>query len=178
RLDRDTSGCLLIAKRRSYLTHFHEQLRLKQMKKEYLAIVSGDWNNQHNQLSAPLKKNQLKSGERFVTVDDEGKHSETRFKCLKRFGQQSLIRALPLTGRTHQIRVHAQYAGCPLLGDKKYNEQQGQQELANNLGLKTFLLHAHKLSFSVPDSDKMHTYQAEIPAIMNRVIDELSEANK
>ena len=178
RLDRDTSGCLLIAKRRSYLTHFHEQLRLKQMKKEYLAIVSGDWDNQYNQLSAPLKKNQLKSGERFVTVDKEGKPSETRFKCLKRFGGQSLVRAVPLTGRTHQIRVHAQYAGCPLLGDKKYNEQPSQQEFAQDLGLKTFLLHANRLSFRLPDSDKLHSFEAEVPSTMNKVIERLSETSK
>lgn len=171
RLDRDTSGCLLIAKRRSYLTHFHEQLRSKQMKKEYLAIVSGDWDNQHNRVVAPLKKNQLKSGERLVSVDSHGKESETRFKCLKRFGNYSLIRAMPMTGRTHQIRVHAQYAGCPLLGDDKYSDPSADPEILKSLQIKTFLLHAHKLSFSTPDNEKIQTFEAPLPLTMNRVID-------
>ena len=178
RLDRDTSGCLLIAKRRSYLTHFHEQLRSKTMKKEYLAIVVGDWNNQQNRVTAPLKKNQLKSGERIVTVDKEGKESETRFKCLKRYGKHSLIKAMPMTGRTHQIRVHAQYAGCPLLGDDKYSEVENDSSIIKSLGIKTFLLHAHKLSFSTPDNEKLVTFEAPLPAKMNQTIESLKSTDQ
>ncbi|WP_444998533.1 23S rRNA pseudouridine(955/2504/2580) synthase RluC [Aliikangiella sp. IMCC44359] len=172
RLDRDTSGCLLIAKRRSFLTHFHELLRTKAMKKEYLAIVVGDWDSNNNRVTAPLKKNQLKSGERFVSVESDGKPSETRFKCLKRFGQYSLIKAMPVTGRTHQIRVHAQYAGCPLLGDSKYNLN-SQDE--NQLGLKTFLLHAQRLSFTLPEDDNVLVYEAELPSKMEDIINQLNK---
>ncbi|WP_210330298.1 23S rRNA pseudouridine(955/2504/2580) synthase RluC [Aliikangiella sp. G2MR2-5] len=175
RLDRDTSGCLLIAKRRSFLTSCHEQLRCKKMRKEYLAVVSGAWNNQFNQVTAPLKKNQLRSGERHVTVDPEGKASDTRFKCLKRFKRHSLVRALPQTGRTHQIRVHALYAGCPLLGDFKYNDNPDEEKVAIELGLKTFLLHANKLTFNLPDSDKRLTFEAPIPPQMNNVIEKLKD---
>ncbi len=175
RLDRDTSGCLLIAKRKSVLNFLHEQLRSKQMRKEYLAIVTGDWDNAFNHCNAPLNKNQLKSGERHVIVSNEGKPSETRFKCLKRFGDYSLVRAMPVTGRTHQIRVHALYAGCPLLGDNKYNEELEAQNKANELKLKTFLLHANKLSFYLPNDEQKQTFEAPIPHLMNHVIERLRQ---
>ncbi|WP_210418693.1 23S rRNA pseudouridine(955/2504/2580) synthase RluC [Aliikangiella coralliicola] len=175
RLDRDTSGCLLIAKRRSYLTHFHELLRTKKMRKEYIAIVCGDWDNHQNRVTAPLKKNQPKSGERYVTVDNEGKASETGFKCLKRFGDYSLIKAMPMTGRTHQIRVHAQFAGCPLLGDDKYSETNEHRELLGSLKLKTFLLHAQKLSFTTPDSDKIVTFEAPLSQTFENTIEYLRQ---
>lgn len=178
RLDRDTSGCLLIAKRRSYLTDFHQQLRTKSMRKEYLALVVGDWDNQCNRVTAPLKKNQPKSGERFVTVDKEGKPSETRFKCLKRFnGEFSLVKAMPMTGRTHQIRIHAQYAGSPLLGDSKYSDTDLHRELLKSFGIKTFFLHAQKLTFTTPDSDTPQSFEAPLPAQMERVLEQLSQRN-
>ena len=173
RLDRDTSGCLLIAKRRSYLTHFHDLLRTKKMKKEYIALVCGDWNNQNNRINVPLKKNQPKSGERYVTVDEEGKASETGFKCLKRFGNYSLIKAMPVTGRTHQIRVHAKVAGCPLLGDDKYSETEEHRELLGKLKLKTFLLHAQRLTFTTPDSSEPVSFEAPLPENFNNTIEYL-----
>lgn len=175
RLDRDTSGCLLIAKRRSYLTHFHEQLRVKSMRKEYLALVSGDWSNENNKVTVALKKNQLKSGERIVYADPQGKDSETRFKCLKRMDGYSLVKAMPMTGRTHQIRVHAQYAGCPLLGDEKYSDLSKDESLLKELNIRSFLLHAEKLSFNTPDDDKVVTYQAPLPQQMNNVIEKLKK---
>jgi len=175
RLDRDTSGCLLIAKRRTYLTHFHQQLRSKQMKKEYLAIVSGVWNNQHNQVNQPLRKTQSKSGERFVVIDTEGKASETRFKCLKQFDQHALVKAMPQTGRTHQIRVHAQYADCPLLGDAKYGLFEKESELMKRLKIKSFSLHAHKLAFTLPDSEQMYSFEAPMPEKMHQLIESLQK---
>ncbi|MET1255581.1 23S rRNA pseudouridine(955/2504/2580) synthase RluC [Aliikangiella maris] len=177
RLDRDTSGCLLVAKRRTYLTHFHELLRSKTMQKEYLALVIGEWDNEKNLINAPLKKNQLRSGERFVSVDKTGKPSETRFKCLKRLGQFSLIKAMPMTGRTHQIRVHAQYAGYPLLGDDKYVLNDEQRQLAEELNVKTFCLHASKLTFSLPDSTQKIFYEAPMPQLMNQLIEKLKVSN-
>ncbi|MGX5174055.1 23S rRNA pseudouridine(955/2504/2580) synthase RluC [Aliikangiella sp. IMCC44653] len=174
RLDRDTSGCLLIAKRRSYLTYFHEQLRNKQMRKEYLAIVEGTWDNSKNRITAPLKKNQLKSGERFVSVEKDGKASETLFKCLKRLNGFSVIKAMPQTGRTHQIRVHALAAGCPLLGDAKYNSQTQAAPILKEFGLKTFLLHAQRLSFKIPDDPKIYSFEAEPPEVFNQVINKLT----
>ncbi|TQV77446.1 23S rRNA pseudouridine(955/2504/2580) synthase RluC [Aliikangiella marina] len=179
RLDRDTSGCLLIAKRRSYLIHFQDQLRYKTMRKEYLALVSGDWDNANNRIIEPLYKNKLKSGERIVRVSEEGKPSETHFKCLKRFdtekGDFSLIKALPKTGRTHQIRVHAQFAGCPLIGDEKYSDLDADSEVLQRLNLKTFLLHAQKLTFSTPDEEEPKTYEAPLPALFEQSINRLSK---
>ena len=144
------------------------------MKKEYLAIVIGDWDNEQNRICAPLKKNQLKSGERHVNVDPDGKISETRFTCLKRFGDYSLIKAMPLSGRTHQIRVHARHAGCPLLGDEKYSLNDTNDPLLAELNIRTFLLHAHKLSFTTPDNEEIITFEASIPPLFDRVIESLS----
>lgn len=170
RLDRDTSGCLLIAKRRSYLKHFQEQLRGRTMKKEYLAIVAGEWDHNKTRITAPLLKNQEKSGERYVTVDKAGKASETRFKCIETFKGLSLISAMPMTGRTHQIRVHAQYAGCPLLGDTRYSNTDLNQVLLDKLNSKTFCLHAKKLTFTTPDSETKESFEAKVPAKMEQTL--------
>lgn len=173
RLDKDTSGCLLIAKRRSYLNHFQDQLRARSMKKEYLAIVTGKWSNQFNRVTAPLQKNQPKSGERYVSVNESGKASETRFKCIKQYKNHSLIKAMPMTGRTHQIRVHAKYANCPLLGDAKYNDLVQDESLLKSLNIKTFLLHAAKLTFTIPDSEEVLTFEAPMPVKMKHVLTQL-----
>ena len=175
RLDKDTSGCLLIAKRRTYLIHFQDQLRKRTMKKEYVAIVTGNWDNNNNRITVALKKNQPASGERYVTVDKDGKASETLFKCLKHFKGFSLVKAMPKTGRTHQIRVHAKHAGCSLLGDAKYSEVSQDAELMKQLNIKTFLLHAQKLTFTTPESDDAISFEAPLPQKMNQVIDYLSK---
>ncbi len=110
RLDRDTSGCILIAKKRSALRHMHEQLRNGQMDKRYQALVSGSWPENRFKVKAPLRKNVLQSGERLVSVSDDGKPSETRYRILESFAQATLVEASPITGRTHQIRVHQRSA--------------------------------------------------------------------
>ncbi|MEY0629972.1 RluA family pseudouridine synthase, partial [Providencia rettgeri] len=119
RLDRDTSGILLVAKKRSALRALHEQLRLKQMQKDYLALVRGNWQSHMKVIQAPLLKNILQSGERVVKVSSEGKPSETRFKVEERFDNATLVKASPVTGRTHQIRVHTLYAGHPIAFDDR-----------------------------------------------------------
>ncbi len=149
RLDRDTSGILLIAKKRSALRALHEQLRLKQMQKDYLALVSGEWSSQVKVIQAALEKNILQSGERIVRVSDAGKPSETRFKVEERFDIATLVKASPVTGRTHQIRVHALHAGHPIAFDDRYGDREFDSQLAGT-GLKRLFLHASSLKFTHP----------------------------
>ena len=150
RLDRDTSGCILIAKKRSMLRHLHEALRQSTLDKRYLALVAGRWPRRKTRLNAPLEKNVLKSGERMVRVSEEGKRSETLFSIVECFPGATLVEAKPVTGRTHQIRVHAQYAGHPLACDDKYGDKDFDQRM-RELGLKRLFLHASRLDFRLPD---------------------------
>lgn len=121
RLDKGTSGVLVLAKKRSVLRDMHELLRLKRVQKKYWTLLMGAWNGPRScRVDAPLRKNLLKSGERHVYVDKMGKASLTQFKLLERFENACLVEATPLTGRTHQIRVHAAHMGMPILGDEKY----------------------------------------------------------
>lgn len=162
RLDRDTSGCLLVAKKRSALRAFHEALREKDMDKIYQALVTGKWSARKLLINAPLLRNELKSGERVVRVHPDGKESQTRFAVLENFPTCTLVEASPLTGRTHQIRVHAAHAGHPLLGDEKYGSDE-TAALAEQLGLKRLFLHAASLSFVDPASGKAVKVNAPLP---------------
>lgn len=163
RLDRDTSGVLLIAKKRSALRSLHEQLRAKGMQKEYLALVRGQWPAHCKVVAAPLLKNILQSGERIVRVNAEGKPSETRFKIEERFEFATLVKASPITGRTHQIRVHTLYAGHPIAFDDRYGDRQFDRELTNS-GLKRLFLHAAALRFEHPNSGEILRIEAPLDA--------------
>lgn len=154
RLDRDTSGVILIAKRAAILRELHRQLREKHIEKRYLAMVAGHWPARQVQVEAPLEKNVLLSGERMVRVSKEGKRALTEFRVVERFPHATLIEARPITGRTHQIRVHALHAGFPLLGDKKY-ENERSVKVARELGLKRLFLHAASLRFSLPQGPEL-----------------------
>jgi 23S rRNA pseudouridine955/2504/2580 synthase len=147
RLDRDTSGCLLVARRAAVLKDLHRQLREDRIGKSYLALVLGDWPRKRSFVEAPLLKNTLKSGERIVRVDRAGKPSRTDFRVIRRLPGYTLVEARPITGRTHQIRVHALHAGHPLLGDSKYGDREANLK-AKREGLSRLFLHASELSFS------------------------------
>lgn len=149
RLDRDTSGLVLIAKRAAILRELHRQLREKHIEKRYLALAIGKWPGSCRCVEAPLEKQVLVSGERMVKVSGSGKSAETGFAVMERFATATLLEARPVTGRTHQIRVHALHAGHPLLGDDKYGGDSADQ-LAAELGLKRLFLHAAGLRFSLP----------------------------
>lgn len=169
RLDRDTSGILLIAKKRSALRALHEQLRLKQMQKDYMALVRGNWQSHTKVIQAPLLKNILQSGERIVRVNSEGKPSETRFKVEERFDNATLIKASPVTGRTHQIRVHTLHAGHPIAFDNRYGDKQFDSQLAGT-GLKRLFLHASSLKFTHPKSGEEMRIQAPLHADLNHCL--------
>ncbi|HET8711421.1 MAG TPA: 23S rRNA pseudouridine(955/2504/2580) synthase RluC [Spongiibacteraceae bacterium] len=146
RLDRDTSGCIMVAKKRSALLALHEALRGDGVDKRYLALAAGTWPRHRARIEVPLEKNTLRSGERVVRVSMEGKPALTEFKVLESFSIATLIEASPITGRTHQIRVHAQYAGHPLAGDEKYGDNAANARF-RELGLRRLFLHAYALSF-------------------------------
>ncbi len=174
RLDKDTSGCLLIAKKRSALRYLHEQLRDKRLYKEYAALAVGRWPKGTKTVNAPLLKNTLKSGERVVRVDNEGKDSVTEFRVERLFDGFTLVQAMPMTGRTHQIRVHAQFAGCPLAGDPKYGDPDADERLKNELQFERLFLHARKLKFREKRDSKPITVSAPYDDAINQLLEKLS----
>lgn len=152
RLDRDTSGCLIIAKKRSALRRLHEQLREGTMDKRYLTLLKGKWKGTNKWVDAPLLKNVIRSGERLVFVDPKGKDARTQFIPYCVSDEASLMSVKLDTGRTHQIRVHAQHLGFPIAGDDKYGDDEFNRQM-KGVGLKRLFLHAYSLKFHLPDSD-------------------------
>ncbi len=174
RLDRDTSGLLLVAKKRSALKHLHEQLRVKTMRKQYLALVRGQWQPHVKVVNAPLLKNILQSGERIVRVNSDGKPSETRFQIVQKFANATLVMASPITGRTHQIRVHTAHAGHPIACDDKYGERAFDEQV-KLAGLNRLFLHAYRLTFIHPVTDKELTLEAPLGKELQAVLDRLEK---
>jgi 23S rRNA pseudouridine955/2504/2580 synthase len=185
RLDRETSGCLIIAKKRSALRKLHEQFREKTMHKQYLALVSGKFPNKIKLVNAPLVKNVLSSGERFVKVDpNNGKPSITDFNIRQVINgvnnQQdvvTLIECAPRTGRTHQIRVHLQYKGYPILGDDKYGIRENDEYYAKTYGLERMFLHAEKITFVDPIEGKEMTVVAPLTEELSNVLKNIKGNN-
>lgn len=173
RLDRDTSGLLMIAKKRSMLRHLHEQLRGDGVDKRYMALVRGHWATARKQVNAPLQKSNLRSGERMVEVDGEGKEALTLFRVLRRFGDfATLVEAKPVTGRTHQIRVHAKHAGHSIAGDSKYGDDEFTREI-RELGGKRLFLHAYELHVPLPEGGVLKL-EAPVDEMWTRTLERLS----
>jgi 23S rRNA pseudouridine955/2504/2580 synthase len=173
RLDRDTSGCLIVTRRGSALRTVHALLRDGAVQKSYLTLLAGRWNLGHKNIDAPLRTDLRVGGERTVRVDAHGKDALTEFKLIEHYGAKaSLVEAIIHTGRTHQIRVHAAYCGHPVLGDEKYGLEATNAELAQ-LGLKRMFLHAHSLSFSWPDGAEQ-SFSAPLPDELRAILDQLS----
>lgn len=173
RLDRDTSGILLVAKKRSALKSLHEQLRDKTVDKRYQALVNGHWPENRFKVKAPLQKNVLQSGERMVSVHPDGKPSETRFRILQQFEQATLVEASPITGRTHQIRVHCQHAGHSIACDDKYGDKEFDQ-LMQQQGLKRLFLHAYRIAFVHPKEGTPVSFIAPLESSLQQALDKLS----
>lgn len=173
RLDRDTSGCLMVAKRRSALRTLQQLQREGKVKKRYLALLAGRWRKDRERVQAPLKKNTLKSGERVVRVDADGKPAHTDFRVVRRFDQATLVEAVLKTGRTHQIRVHAAHLGTPILGDDKYGDEAANRHF-RQMGLKRLFLHAVSLSFPWPEREQGYAFEAPLPPELQNVLDKLN----
>lgn len=150
RLDRDTSGLILVSRQPAALRELHGLLRGTGVTKDYLALAVGHWPRHLTLIEAPLEKNTLQSGERMVRVAKGGKPSQTAFSVVRYVGNATLLRASPITGRTHQIRIHARHAGFPLLGDDKY-QNEDSAALTRALGLQRLFLHAERLRFRLGD---------------------------
>ena len=168
RLDRDTSGCLLIAKRRSTLRALHEQLRAGAVKKRYLALLIGHLGSRRQRVDAPLARYE-RGGERLVRVDPAGKPAATVFHVREYFPRALLAEAELLSGRTHQIRVHAAHLGCPLAGDAKYGDRQAEEELGD-IGLKRLFLHAAELEIAPIEGVRACRFSSPLPSALESVL--------
>lgn len=166
RIDRDTSGILLIAKKRSALRHLQAQFREKTVQKYYFALVMGEWKNSCKVVNAPLLKNEVNS---IVRVNPNGKASETRFKVLEKFQDATLVQASPITGRTHQIRVHAQYTGHPIAWDDRYGDRRFNA-YTGKVGLNRLFLHAANIKFTHPGSEEKMDISAPMEARLEKAL--------
>lgn len=162
RLDKETSGCLLIAKKRSVLNILHDFFRGDGIQKTYIALLVGQFQRKKQIVDVPLLKNVAQSGERLVTVSKAGKSAETLFTRLKQFEHATLVHAAPKTGRTHQIRVHAAWLGHPIVGDTRYGEDAVNKTFKNR-GYKRLFLHAEQLRFNHPISGTPLHFSAPLP---------------
>ena len=172
RLDRATSGCLLIAKRRSALRTLHALLREGRVEKRYLALVRGRWPQAVTNVDVPLTTRRG-TGEARVEVDPGGKPAHTSFHMLEALrGGASLVEVATATGRTHQIRVHAAHVGHPLAGDERYGDSAFNHQL-EELGLKRMFLHAHAIAFTWPDGDEEFAVSVPLPEELKQVLNRL-----
>jgi 23S rRNA pseudouridine955/2504/2580 synthase len=178
RLDRDTSGCLLVARDRPTLTALHALIRAGGMHKTYLALVAGSWQLGTKRIDAPLATDNRQHGERHVRVAAAGKDSVSVFKPVQFFGSLATLMEVDIpTGRTHQIRVHASFAGHPLLGDDKYGDRARNADLKRH-GLKRTFLHAQSVAFEWPGSANPFHVSAPLPAELSAVLDAITPVKR
>ena len=178
RLDRETSGCLVLAKKRSALVRMHEMLRRehgKSMDKTYLALLRGVWHGKKKKINTPLEVNSRQSGERFVTVSETGKPARSIFVPEKNYPQAdaALVSIKLLTGRTHQARVHAQSIDQPIAGDDRYGDRDFNRRMRLD-GLKRLFLHASRLRFKHPADGKTIDIEAPLPEPLAKLLESLS----
>jgi 23S rRNA pseudouridine955/2504/2580 synthase len=177
RLDRETSGLLIVAKKRSALTRLHDMFRDGGINKRYLALVKGRWKNPLQHVRLPLHKYLTEEGERRVSVSDEGKQAHSIVRLVARWQNFSLVEVELKTGRTHQIRVHLAHLGFPLAGDDKYGDFSLNKDL-QKAGLKRMFLHAAKLSLAHPATGTSVTLDSRLPADLSGFIARLDANEK
>ncbi|HEY8101977.1 MAG TPA: 23S rRNA pseudouridine(955/2504/2580) synthase RluC [Burkholderiaceae bacterium] len=179
RLDRDTSGILLLAKKRSALTNLHEQIREGELDKRYLVLVQGDWKNPRQHIKLPLFKYNAADGERRVRVQTDGLPSHTIFNLRQRYGNFALLEAELKTGRTHQIRVHLSSSGFAIAGDDKYGDfalnRSLQKAEGDRIAFKRMFLHAYQITFTHPETGKQITLNAPLPPECERFLKSLAK---
>lgn len=168
RLDRETSGLVMIAKKRSELRRLHQAFRDNQVHKEYCAVLVGQLEQDRHRVEAPLKKNQLAGGARIVRVDRSGQSAETHFEVQGRSSLYTWVLVKPITGRTHQIRVHSQSLGCAIVGDDKYADQ-ADNSRAKKAGFSGLMLHAQKLTVPQDSGPELVLY-AKPPPNLQRLL--------
>ncbi|WZF89538.1 23S rRNA pseudouridine(955/2504/2580) synthase RluC [Marinobacter metalliresistant] len=172
RLDRDTSGLVMVAKKRSALRYLQDELRQKRVRKHYHALVAGDWQASVDRVDVPLLRYEMPNGERRVKVDESGKASLTTFRCLYRYQGYSLVEASPITGRTHQIRVHSAWAGHPIAGDDKYMDDVSLKAF-RAIGGQRLMLHARALEFTLPVSGEAVRLEAPYDDAFSEALEKL-----
>ena len=171
RLDRSTSGCLILAKKRSVLKALHEQLVQHQMEKRYIALVNNSWSKKRHTIDAPIYQNS-----RYSVIDAKGKQAVSHFHPLKNFQKDdfsaSLVEVVIETGRTHQIRVHAKYADHPIAQDDKYGDQLFDK-LMKEKGLNRLFLHAKSITFTNPTTNEIQKVVAPLPIELENFLNKL-----
>ena len=175
RLDRETSGCLVFAKKRSVLRSLHERFREGTVEKNYLALVVGDWQLGEQLIDAPLLVEHRKGGERHVVVSGAGKPAQTLIRLSRTYGKYSLVQCQPRTGRTHQIRVHCLHAGHSVAGDDRYGDPDANAGL-RKLGLKRLFLHAQSIAFPDDSGNDLH-FTAPLTEDLTSFLDKLQRSS-
>lgn len=175
RLDRDTSGVLVLAKRRSALTELQALMRENRIEKKYLALLVGELPQRAFAVKAPLLKFGLQGGERMVKVDPEGKPSVSHFRRIDLVGGHSYTEVRIETGRTHQIRVHSAHAGHPVAGDEKYGEREANRQLRDSAGLKRMFLHAASMNFALKDGTLPYALSAPLAPELVQTLEALAK---
>jgi 23S rRNA pseudouridine955/2504/2580 synthase len=176
RLDRETSGCLIVARQAAALRTLHALLRDGLVEKRYLTLLAGKWDLGRKRIAVPLRTDLRVGGERTVKADPRGKPSISEFRPVQFFGKRATLVEVTLhTGRTHQIRVHAQYAGHPVAGDEKYGDETFNAEI-KALGLPRMFLHSHSVSFRWPEGAEF-SVNTPLPAELAQVLDHLADAD-
>ena len=174
RLDRSTSGCLLIAKKRGSLRLLHELFRDGLVEKRYLALLRGQWDLGNKPINLPLLTHTRRSGERHVTVAERGKRAISRFRAVQFLKPATLVEVSLETGRTHQIRVHAAHLGHPVAGDLRYGDSAFNKRF-RKLGVKRLFLHAHSVNFQWPEDHGEVSVSVSLPEDLGQVLDALAE---
>jgi len=168
RLDRETSGCLLVARNAGALRELRKQFASRTTGKRYLCLMQGRFKEDRQIVDEPIAKTE-RGGERFMEVSGKGKQAVTEFRLLEHYGRQSYVEAIPYTGRTHQIRVHAAFLGVPLAGDRKYSSQRSI-DYWQSKGLNRLFLHAHGLAFDYPEGERQQ-FNIALPEDLRTILD-------